>query len=58
MYANDLALKRFSAPGRYLLCHGERLGDELSDAVVLATGRYRNRRSDGIGVIPIALLAP
>lgn len=34
------------------------LGDDLLDAVVVTTGRYAYRRSDGIAVVPLALLGP
>jgi len=34
------------------------IGDELVDAVVVTTGRHAYRRSDGIAVIPAALLGP
>jgi len=37
---------------------GERIGDDLLDAVVINTGRYAYRRRDGIAVIPAALLGP
>ncbi len=36
----------------------ERLGGELLDAAVLYTGRTAYRRTDGIAVIPAALLGP
>jgi predicted AAA+ superfamily ATPase len=42
----------------HLLWLRERLGDELLDAVVVTTGQYAYRRSDGIAVIPLALLGP
>ncbi len=34
------------------------LGDDLLDAAVLTTGQHAYRRSDGIAVIPAALLGP
>ena len=34
------------------------IGDELADAVVLTTGREAYRRTDGIAVVPAALLGP
>jgi hypothetical protein len=33
------------------------IGDELLDSAVITTGAEAYRRSDGIGVIPAALLA-
>lgn len=36
----------------------ERLGDQLLDAVVINTGPSAYRRADGIGVVPLGLLAP
>lgn len=35
-----------------------KIGDELLDAVVVTTGEHAYRRSDGIGVVPAALLGP
>jgi predicted AAA+ superfamily ATPase len=43
---------------RHLLWLQEKLGDELSDAVVLTTGREAYRRPDGVAVVPLALLGP
>ena len=37
---------------------GERLGDDLLDAMVITTGRSAYRRPDGIAVVPAALLGP
>lgn len=37
---------------------GEQLGDQLLDAIVINTGPEAYRRADGIGVVPLALLAP
>jgi uncharacterized protein len=34
------------------------IGDELLDAIVITTGETAYRRSDGIGVVPAALLGP
>ena len=34
------------------------LGEDLLDAVVLTTGRQAYRRTDGVGVVPLALLGP
>jgi predicted AAA+ superfamily ATPase len=36
----------------------ETIGDELADAIVVNTGESAYRRSDGIGVVPAALLGP
>lgn len=33
-----------------------RLGDDLLDAIIVSTGPYAYRRTDGIGVVPAALL--
>ena len=41
---------------RHLHWLRERIGDRLLDAAVLTTGPQAYRRSDGIGVIPAALL--
>ena len=43
---------------RHLRWLRERLGDALLDAVVVTTGREAYRRSDGIAVVPAALLGP
>ena len=43
---------------RHLHWLKQQLGDELLDAVVLTTGSDAYRRTDGIGVIPLALLGP
>ncbi len=43
---------------RHLLWLREKLGDELSDAVVITTGHTAYRRADGIAVVPAALLGP
>jgi uncharacterized protein len=37
---------------------GERIGNDLLDAVVINTGQYAYRRRDGIAVVPAALLGP
>ncbi len=37
---------------------GQRLGDELLDAIVVTTGTSAYRRRDGFGVVPAALLGP
>ncbi len=36
----------------------EKIGGELLDAIVVTTGEVAYRRSDGIGVVPAALLGP
>lgn len=36
----------------------EAIGDELLDAIVVNTGEVAYRRSDGVGVVPAALLGP
>lgn len=43
---------------RHLAWLTHRLGPELLDAVVVTTGTHAYRRSDGIAVIPAALLGP
>lgn len=43
---------------RHLRWLASRLDDELIDAIVVTTGTDASRRSDGIGVIPAALLGP
>jgi predicted AAA+ superfamily ATPase len=43
---------------RHLRWLQRELGDELSDAVVVTTGREAYRRPDGIAVVPAALLGP
>lgn len=43
---------------RHLHWLSQRLGDDLLDAVVVTTGRSAYRRSDGIAVVPAALLGP
>jgi len=43
---------------RHLLWLRNELGDELADAIVVTTGQAAYRRSDGIAVIPAALLGP
>jgi predicted AAA+ superfamily ATPase len=37
---------------------GTMIGDRLADAVVVTTGQFAYRRSDGIAVVPAALLGP
>lgn len=36
----------------------ETIGVEMADAIVVSTGGSAYRRSDGIGVVPAALLGP
>lgn len=43
---------------RHLHWLREELGDDLVDAVVITTGQAAYRRSDGIAVVPAALLGP
>ncbi len=44
--------------GRHLRWLRGRLGDDLLDAVIVTTGPRAYRRSDGIAVVPAALLGP
>ena len=43
---------------RHLLWLKGELGDELTDMVVVTTGRHAYRRKDGVAVVPLALLGP
>jgi predicted AAA+ superfamily ATPase len=43
---------------RHLLWLKEKLGDDLSDAMVITTGHTAYRRADGIAVVPAALIGP
>ena len=43
---------------RHLRWLGDRIGDDLLDAVVVTTGTEAYRRPDGIAVVPAALLGP
>jgi len=43
---------------RHLRWLRERLGDDLLDALVITTGTYAYRTSDGIAIVPAALLGP
>jgi len=43
---------------RHLRWLRERIGDDLLDAIVLTTGPDAYRRSDGVVVVPLALLGP
>jgi predicted AAA+ superfamily ATPase len=44
--------------GRHLRWLGDRLGEDLLDAVIVTTGEAAYRRRDGIAVVPAALLGP
>ena len=46
------------ADGKHLRWLKERTGDRMLDAVIVNTGPHAYRRADGIGVVPLALLAP
>lgn len=43
---------------RHLYWLTERMGDEMLDAIVVTTGNTAYRRSDGIAVVPAAMLCP
>lgn len=43
---------------RHLNWLQEKIGDQLSDRVVITSGEYAYRRPDGVAVIPFALLGP
>lgn len=43
---------------RHLVWLRDRIGDDLIDALVVTTGPAAYRRTDGIGVVPLALLGP
>jgi len=43
---------------RHLLWLRDRLGADLLDAVVITTGQHAYRRTDGVAVVPAALLGP
>ena len=43
---------------RHLHWLREQIGNRLLDAIVINTGPYAYRREDGIGVVPLGLLAP
>ncbi len=43
---------------KHLAWLGDRIGDQLLDAVIVTTGREAYRRDDGIAVVPAALLGP
>lgn len=46
------------ADGKHLRWLKERTGDRMLDAVIVNTGPHAYRRADGVGVVPLALLAP
>ncbi|MDU6250386.1 MAG: DUF4143 domain-containing protein [Cutibacterium avidum] len=46
------------ADGKHLRWLRERAGDRMLDAVIVNTGPHAYRRADGIGVVPLALVAP
>jgi uncharacterized protein len=58
--AVEVKLKRTVADDdvRSLRWLQSKIGDELLDAIVITTGENAYRRSDGIGVVPAALLGP
>ena len=43
---------------KHVLWLQNRLGADLLDMVVLTTGPEAYRRSDGVAVVPVALLGP
>ena len=43
---------------RHLLWLRSKLGSDLLDAAIITTGNHAYRRSDGVAVIPAALLGP
>ena len=43
---------------RHLHWLRDEIGDRLLDSIVVTTGRQAYRRSDGVGVVPLALLGP
>ena len=53
-----LAASVVEADVRHLHWLASRIGSELIDAAVITTGSDAYRRSDGIAVIPAALLGP
>ena len=57
-----IEIKLNTAPGddavRHLHWLSKQIGDELLDAVIVTTGDEAYRRSDGIAVVPAALLGP
>jgi uncharacterized protein len=47
-----------AASVKHLTWLGKRIGDDLLDAVIITTGEVAYRRTDGIAVVPAALLGP
>jgi predicted AAA+ superfamily ATPase len=43
---------------RHLNWLHEQIGDRLADRVIVTTGEFAYRRSDGVAVVPLALLGP
>ncbi len=43
---------------RHLLWLNRELGDDLTDMLIVTTGRHAYRRADGVAVVPLALLGP
>ena len=43
---------------RHLQWFTQRMGNSLLDAIIINTGPNAYRRSDGVGVVPLGLLAP
>ncbi len=43
---------------RHLHWLGDQIGDRLADRVLLTTGEHAYRRSDGVAIVPLALLGP
>jgi uncharacterized protein len=43
---------------RHLNWLHEQIGDRVADRVIITTGEYAYRRSDGVAVVPLALLGP
>ena len=43
---------------RHLQWFTQRMGNSLRDAIIINTGPNAYRRSDGVGVVPLGLLAP
>lgn len=53
-----LAASVTDADVRHLNWLEQHIGDRLADKVVLTTGEHAYRRSDGVAVVPLALLGP
>jgi uncharacterized protein len=43
---------------RHLNWLNDQIGDRLADRLVITTGDYAYRRTDGVAVVPLALLGP